>query len=228
MESLFSRQIKYIFDRPVTERHWFWDLDYDPEEEDLFKGEDHVTAFLFLEKLCQKPGETLSPYSDNQVAQGLDFIFNNSLSNLCFGMRDAKVDLERKVEAFGSLRQLFFEVFEPRCKQVLSSNKQVSQGLLNGVCYMFWDVTPLAGPFSMPTKEENRALNEAVIGVMAATLKSRNPAVAESGLHGLGHAVFMTPKLALPPIDDYLKRQAGKQAEALLQYAKAARTGMIL
>jgi hypothetical protein len=227
VETLFSRQIKYIFDRPVAERHWCWDLDHNPEEEDVFNGEDSFTAFLFLEKLCQKPGETLSYFSDDQVAQGFDFIFNSSLSNLCFGFREAQVDFERKVEVFASLRQLFFGVFEPRCKPVLSAYSQIRQGKLNGVCYMFWDVTPLAGPFSTPSKVENRALNEAVIGVMVACLKSKNPALVESGLHGLGHAVFFTPNLAQPPIDAFLKTQAGKQPAALLEYAKAARTGMI-
>ena len=61
---------------------------------------------------------------------------------------------------------------------------------------------------------------------MQQCLNLSNPACVESGLHGLGHLVFDLPDLTIPIIDKYLEDHQGLN-NALVNYAKAARTGMI-
>lgn len=105
------------------------------------------------------------------------------------------------------------------------SNDQIGQGL-NFICYMFWDVTPLSVWSGFP-KIEKRGYDEAMIAVMAQCLTLDNPACVESALHGLGHAVTILSKIAIPVIDEFLKKHKNK-GRILLNYAEMARTGMIL
>ena len=61
---------------------------------------------------------------------------------------------------------------------------------------------------------------------MQKSLQLRNVACIESGLHGLGHMVFENPKVAQPIIEDFLRKRKDLP-EGLLNYARAAQTGMI-
>ncbi|NJL77150.1 MAG: hypothetical protein HC892_21175 [Saprospiraceae bacterium] len=67
----------------------------------------------------------------------------------------------------------------------------------------------------------------AIASVMESCLYLDNPSCIESGLHGLGHMAAFNPKIAVPIIDRFLKN-AKKLDSQLLNYAKSARTGMIL
>ena len=67
----------------------------------------------------------------------------------------------------------------------------------------------------------------AIASVMEDCLQLDNPACVESGLHGLGHLATFLPDIAVPIIDGYLKNRK-KKPKALVEYAKMARTGMIL
>jgi hypothetical protein len=74
---------------------------------------------------------------------------------------------------------------------------------------------------------ETSGYYEAIANVMSRCLELSNPACVESGLHGLGHLATFQSAIAVPIIDSYLKNRK-KQPEALVNYAKMARTGMIL
>ena len=74
---------------------------------------------------------------------------------------------------------------------------------------------------------ETRGYYEAIAYVMQECLRLDNPACGESGLHGLGHLVPFLPDIAVPIIDRDLKHKKNPD-ENLVQYAQAARTGMIL
>lgn len=220
----YQQQLRFVFDRPVTEPAWYWQGS--DEEADPFEGEDPLTAFEFIEALCEAPGKHLAAYSDDQLGQGLNFIFNNSCSNLTHGFKVAPVSFERKEAALRSLFHLFRDVMAVRCTPQQAAGRQEKSTPLNGICYMFWDVTPLSGQWSEVTKAERRACYEAVAWVMQQCLSSPNVAVVESGLHGLGHMAFEYPGVAIPIIDAYLDRNKGRQ-DTLTNYARAARTGMI-
>ena len=225
MNHHYNQQLLYVFNRPVEPPAWYWQP---REEEDPFgEEEDPLTAFLFYENLCKQPGTDLAPYSDAQVGLGLTYLFDGAVCNLTHGFKAAPVDSERKVTALRALATLFKEVFTPRCSPVLAACSQEKSSPLSYICYMFWDVTPLSGYWSDASKIERRAYYEAVAWVMEQCLASRNPAVVESGLHGLGHMAFEYPAIAVPIIDNYLNIN-NKRQDALANYARAARTGMIL
>lgn len=221
----FSAQIEYVFQRPVREQAWYWEIQEEGDD-DVFNADDPLTAFEFIEQLCQNPGIILKPYTDDQVGLGLEFIFNNACSNLTHSFKAAAVEHHRKVEALRSLSKLFKEVLEPRCASETQAGSNIKAGVLPSICYMFWDVCPLSGHWSDVSKAERRDYYEAVAEVMAKCLKSSNLACVESGLHGLGHMVAEYPVVAEPILDQYLKN-SGKIPSAVLNYAKAARTGNI-
>lgn len=281
MITLYSRQINHIFNRPITQPEWYWS---DHWEEGVFE-ENPLSAFTFIETLLLNVQADLSPYSNDQIALGLDYVFNNSISNVSCGFKEAAVPFERKEAALRSLFSLFRDVFNPRCEAKTSAHSQETQSRLNSVCYMFWDVCPwstwldlgnvpgLATSFlaelsdeflenmglppeslDMMRKQiaeakanpqppvdimeymesqhknmgaETKGYYEAIADVMQRCLELSNPACVESGLHGLGHLAAFQPKIAVPIIDEYLKNGKNR-SEALVDYAKSARTGMIL
>lgn len=220
-ESHYQRQLNYIFNRPTTEPAWYWSECW---EEGVF--DDPMQGFTFMESLLAKPKTDLEPFSDDQIGQGLNFIFNNSCSNLSHDFKDAAVLFERREKVLRSLFNLFKDVLDVRCEHKTAAFSQEKSSYLNGICYMFWDVTPLSVWSGFP-KIEKRGYDEAMIAVMAQCLTLDNPACVESALHGLGHAVTILPKMAIPVIDEFLKKHKNK-GRILLNYAEMARTGMIL
>jgi hypothetical protein len=139
---LFQLQLRFVFDRPFTEPAWYWQAH--DEEADPFNGEDPMTAFAFIETLCENPGHHLAPYSDNQVGQGLSYIFSGDCSNIAHSFRSAKVDYKRKAAVLRTLFHLFRDVFAPRCPRQISAGSQEKLRPLAYICYMFWDVCPLS------------------------------------------------------------------------------------
>ena len=142
MSNLFTQQLDYTFNRPVTDPAWYWQSR--EEEADPFHGEDPLTAFEFIEALCENPGQRLAAYSDDQVGQGLTFIFSGDCSNLAHGFKSAAVSYERRAAALRTLFHLFRDVFAPRCKPQLGARSQEKSSPLSFICYMFWDVSPLS------------------------------------------------------------------------------------
>ncbi|MEO6037739.1 MAG: hypothetical protein ABIQ93_04940 [Saprospiraceae bacterium] len=285
MKTSYQKQLHYIFDRPVTEKPWYWSPR--EEEEPVFEESNPLEAFEFIERLCLTAKTDLVPFSDDQVGVGLDFVFN--YSGLASDFKQASVSFERREQAIRSLAVLFRELLDPRCKPQTSAYSKEIDSELNNFCYMFWDVCPWSNWFdyakidkegyddllewsleNLPaadsddpilaqsraflkklrpestakkkTAEEvvagyqqqfskldaaTRGYYEAIAYVMQECLQMSNPACVESGLHGLGHMVPFLPDIALPIIDQYLKNKKNTK-EHLVQYAQAARTGMIL
>ena len=221
----YSQQLRFVFDRPVTKPEWYWSIEI-YEEEDPFDGENDLVALEFIEQLCKQPKKDLAPYSDEQVGNGLNFIFSDSCSNLSFGIKNADVPFERQLKALRGLSNLYAEVFEPRCPAVLSASSNDPITPMTFICYMFWDICPLSVPGQNTSREDRLAYYQAIAEVMQKSLQLRNVACIESGLHGLGHLVFETPKVAQPIIEDFLRKRKDLP-EALLNYARAAQTGMI-
>lgn len=277
----YQQQLTYIFDRPISKPEWYWDIN---EYTDLF--DPPLATFVFLEKLLSNIKTDLEPYSNDQIAHGLNYIFNNSCSDLSHYFKEAPVKPKRKVKALTSIFNLYRDVFEPRCSKILLANSREPAPELESVCYMFWDVTPLSTwlqmkpgqipepnpelmkkfmeldpsnedyqqqmealmaeftPTMMPSPEEQTQLlnsmdrqyqsmdtttkeyYKAIAKVMRKGLRLNNPICQESCLHGLGHLATFQPDLAGPIIDNFLSNGRDKSAQ-LVEYAQAARRGMI-
>jgi hypothetical protein len=159
----------------------------------------------------------MADYSPWQVATGVYFIFNNSLSNFAFALKSPARPLQHRVAVVAGLRQVFDRVFERHCEEGLGHLDQ-ADNTLNKVCYMFWDVTPIMR-LGVPE------ISAECLGVMRHCLKSRNAALIESALHGLGHSASAFPE-AMEAIDEYMRGSFTKTPE-LLAYAGRARLGLI-
>jgi hypothetical protein len=224
MTTRYQQQLDFVFQRPITNPAWYWSHD-ETIENPFGEEEDAMRAFLFYQQLCRQPGRDLANYTDAQLGQGLTYLFDGSVSNIVFGFKAADVSVEEKAAALRSLSVLFKEVFVPRCPPVLSAFSQEPISPMKYICYMFWDVTPLS-QWPAITKADRRTYYDAIAWVMEQCLYMPNPAVVESGLHGLGHMVFDYPAVATPIIDAYLAKNKKSEGH-LMNYARSARTGMI-
>ncbi|MDZ7879662.1 MAG: hypothetical protein U5L45_18435 [Saprospiraceae bacterium] len=226
-ETLFQRQLDYIFDRPTTtEPAWYFTEFWQKSDEAIFPYDNHEVVFAFMENLLKNAGKYLEIYSNDQIGLGFNYIFNNSCSNMTHDIREADVPFDRKISLLENLFSLFKEVFNERCLTETSAYAAVLSPPLNNICYMFWDVTPLSYWGNIP-KTERKDYYEAIAMVMQRCLSLKNPACVESGLHGLGHMVSEQPNIAVPIIDAFLAKPKNPSSK-IIKYAKQARTGMIL
>ncbi len=279
MTSNYQEQLAYFFDRHVTEKPWYWSI----QEASVFDASDTLASFAFIEQFCLTAKTGLTPFSDDQIGVGLNYIFNHS--QMVHDFKNADAPFKRREKALRSLFFIFRDVLDPRCDHELGHKSKVRQSKLNDFCYMFWDVSPLSTWIKFDNSEqiglsfmaslteedlermqlpedvlarlrqqktqskveimtpeaiaanthqqyqnmdaETRGYYEAIADVMHNCLGLGNPACVESGLHGLGHTAFFLPDIAVPIIDAYLKNKKNRNKD-LVNYAKGARTGMIL
>jgi hypothetical protein len=83
----FEDWLRYVFDRPVPEDSrdaWYW---HDDNAAWNYRA-DPATVVRYLGQLFEGAAILLQPYSDGQVAQGLDYLINNSLSDYMFPLMD--------------------------------------------------------------------------------------------------------------------------------------------
>lgn len=178
-----------------------------------YKDQDAVEFFI---RLMQDLPELLKVYDIWQIHFGLEYLFNGSMSNFMYSLRDGGAPLERRIEAIQSIKMIYRHVFEPMCEPKLGHLSEEGNQL-NTFCYMLWDATPLNYCERNPNKEE---IYQACIEVMEAALQSNNLACVESGLHGLGHTTPYYPKCS-EIINNFLK--SGKCTDKhVLSYAKSA------
>jgi hypothetical protein len=247
----FARWLRYVFDRPVPEDSsdaWYWHDDATWES-----SAGPATVVSYLGRLFDGAAALLQPYSDGQVAQGLGYLINNSLSNYMFPLMDPDVPWGERRCAIRAMYVVFERIFDPRCSPQLSHVRTGSEPAinpLNGVCYMWWDVCPLQG-HAGPTAEEDfilateelvdpgprvdphaADLEAEILGMLERTLTLDNVACQEAALHGLGHRHHKHATQVEQIVDGYIQRRlpawpADEQGQSLRGYALAARAGRV-
>ena len=214
-EELYQVWLKSLFDHDEAKGDWRFGSDV-PE---VNTNEDQIVAFVT--RMLNRYESDVAPYSDWQIAMGIDFVFNNACSDYAFHIRNNPVPLEQRIAAIEAIKTLYAQCFEPRCEPALGHLAEDGNPL-NDICYMFWDTSPLGYCEDCPDKA---ALYKATTGVMEYALGMDNVACVESGLHGLGH---LAPYY--PPARDIIKRflrQSSDADQSILEYAEAAREGCI-
>ena len=217
MSSRYHEWLQYVFDRPVTPNGWYFDVECSP-----FEAENAELAELIVFTL-ENCGRDFSAYSDAQLRYGLDYIFNNSCSDVVFSLMDDAVPCARRLRAIASISNLYRDCFAPRCAPVLGHTSQPGANPLNDVCYMLWDVSPLS---YWERSKDKQTFYRAIFDVIEETLTSENPACVESGLHGLGHICLYDNVRAVKIINTYLRRNVFVSA-GLREYAQKARVGNV-
>jgi hypothetical protein len=164
----------------------------------------------------------LAGFSDWQLGLGIDYIFNNTCSDLSFFLRDGPSSIEDRVAAIRALKVFFERCLNVRCEKSLGHLSQAGNKL-NYFCYMVWDITPLTYCEESGNKNEIYA---AVAEVMEFSLTLDNIACIEGGLHGLGHLEPYYERA--PEIVRKFIHCSGCKDQRLIEYAKAAEHGNVL
>jgi hypothetical protein len=248
----FEEWVNYAFDHPVPQKDseaWYWQL----ETDDWSPYEDPRTTVCYLTQLFDAAPRMLQPFSDAQIAQGLMFLINNSLSDHMFPLMDPSVPWPERRGCIRSMYVVFEQVFAPRCSPLLLhvlTEHEPTINPLNGVCYMWWDVCPLRGnpgPSASehlvldteevvdkgPTVDPFAAeLEDEILEVLRQTLGLDSIACQEGALHGLGHRAYRHPERIRAIVDEFLSRRypgwpEGALDEALRGYALAAGQGRV-
>ncbi|NET33786.1 MAG: hypothetical protein F6K19_17480 [Cyanothece sp. SIO1E1] len=219
METIISNSyahfLKFLFENQESTEDWRLDLCL--EEPQISKRE----LVKYLIQLFENYETDAAHYSNSQIAGGIEFIFSNSSSDWVYALREGPAPLEDKLRAIQGLKNIFSQCFEQRCVSSLGHYDEEGNPL-NDICYMLWDITPLAYCGGLRDKE---ALYQAIAEVMEFSLKLDNKACVESGLHGLGHLVSFYPK-ASRMIERNIRRFR-RIDPRLRSYAKYAMKGQI-
>jgi hypothetical protein len=200
----FDAWMAYLFQRPPEE----------PESEWLNRYAEHdspAAAAERIRRLFGDAGNLLRPYTDDQVAHGLDVIVNASFGGEIAALTDRRVPVRLRTTGLRAIVTLFAEVFAVR----LRGEGLPTQTPLERVCFMFWDVAALGHG------EEDTTLD-----VLEDILALDSVPCQWAALHGLGHLHFRTPEHVPAIVDRWLERHPDAP-QPLREYAAAARTGMV-
>jgi hypothetical protein len=167
---LYDEWIRNLFDRPDTEREWYRDSDIDIEA----SKEQKV---MLIDETLLRCGVDLARFTDRQVRNGLNYIFNNSISDTVYLLCQTGVTEELRINAVRQMKHLYRDCFANRCSSSLCHLSE-SSSPLNGCCYMLWDVSPLTSWKSIVLEVMEDAL---YAGLFNALYSSSN----RSGLRGL-------------------------------------------
>lgn len=217
MPPRYQEWLGYVFDRPDTPDAWYFDFELPMFEADEVEQAELI-AYTF-----EHCGRDLARFSERQVNYGLEYIFNNSCSDVVFALMSESVPVQLRLRAIEAIKTLYQECFTPRCAPVLGHLNEPGANPLNQVCYMLWDASPLSYWENRPNKE---VFYGAVVDVLEAVLESPNPACVESALHGLGHLHSSHLERVEEVVGTYLRRNVFV-APGLQQYAQRAAVGYV-
>lgn len=216
MHPRYHEWLPYVFNHPVSDPAWYFDLD----RPDFVVGPTDCVELLTL--TFRRAGTDLTGFTDAQVNQGLWFIVSPAVSDYMFPFRSTEVPVDSRVRAIESIHSLYAECFAKRCSETLGHLSEPSSDL-NPICYMFWDICPLSHSKGAPDRE---AMEDAVFSVLQKTLTIPHRACREGALHGLGEIAPTYRERIQGIIDSFLRDY--RIDEALRAYALNAKDGHIL
>lgn len=216
----FEHWLSYVFDRPVAEpgQEWYWDAAANGWDEPA------AEALQFMTRAFEGAATLLEPYSDAQLNQGLWYLADNACSSHMFALFDPSLPWADRRRGLRSLQGLYEQCFARRCTPHLGHLDEPGAGPLNPVCYMWWDILPIA---PQPGDPARAGLDREILGVMEATLGLDSIACQESALHGLGHWQSSYPRRVTEIVETFLQRR-GNLRPGLRAYALNARRGCVL
>ena len=174
---------------------------------------DYIDRMLNDEQIHQR-------FSPSQLGIGLNIVYSNCCSDLPFVYTTA-CDDQRRVAGIENLSSLYSNFFDRYCEERVAKIGSSSAGdRMAFICYMLWDI------FVLYPENGSEPMTRAAIAVMNQALRSRNESSIISALHGLGHwGMYRDEPSQL--IEQWLKKPSTSNP-VVLEYARAAKTGMIL
>jgi hypothetical protein len=216
----FDEWVIFVFDHAVDDSRleWYWDI-----EADRWDGPPALTG-AYLTQAFENSENVLGPYSESQLNQGLWYLASNACSNHMFALMDTSVPWPARQRCILSIGSLFQVCFAKRCTPHLSHLDEPGAGPLNSVCYMWWDIIPLAG---QPDDPAHKEMDQTILQVMEDALQLDSIACQESALHGLGHWHLHYPRQIEEIIQGFLQHNK-TLPEKLHRYALSALSGCVL
>lgn len=155
---------------------------------DLSVVDDEIALGISTEERVRYIGEMLTNYqtdlahfSNWQLASGMEYIFNSSISDYGIDLCEVKSNVNEHIDAILALKIFFKECYNLRCEPILS-HVTGSRNPLNNLCYMIGDVSIL-----FCCEHNIDEINAAILEVPKYILTLDNIACIESALHWLGH-----------------------------------------
>jgi hypothetical protein len=222
----FEEWTAYVFDHPVTDPAWHWDINAEH-----WNG-PAATIVAYLTQTFERADSVLLPFSDAQVYQGLNYLVSASCSSYMFALREEAVPLASRLRGIQAMVTLFETCFAKRCSPHLSHLDEAGANPLNVVCYMWWDILPMHGfTYHEPARADSAALDQALLAAIKQILQMDAIVCQESALHGLGEWYPYYPEVAEDTIAEFLGRYRGwrsrKLRPELRSYAERARIGYV-
>src|SRR3954471_13062880 len=114
MDTTLDEWVRFVFDHPVTETAWHFDIDapylrLPPER-----------AAQLIAETFERGAELLQPYTDEQLNQGFWFLICSGNSEYMFCLTDASVPWPTRRRALRAFVPLFRDVMAARCTPSLS------------------------------------------------------------------------------------------------------------
>lgn len=200
--------IEHAFDHPDSDRDWH------TRRGSGHWADDSAVKAAYMAETFDNPDRHIARFSDRQLETALWFILTQGYFDEAL---EGGAPLENRIKLVRSTENLFRKLFAVRCHGVdFGGNKPLYR-----ICYMFWEILPLANRSAEP--DEGR-LAEEKMTVMEGLLDCDEPMCQYSALHGLGHAQADLPERVGAAVDRYLARHPEPDFE-LRNYALAARKG---
>jgi hypothetical protein len=132
----FDEWIVFIFDHPVTDPAWHWEIDMGWPEI------DNRTMTAYLTRLFENGPAVLAAYTDAQINQGLGLVVSGTCSDCMRALCDKTVPLEERVCCIHAIETLYRDLFAVRCNDFQPDNRD-AENPLNGIGYIWWDIAPI-------------------------------------------------------------------------------------
>jgi len=172
---------------------------------------DHIDQALADPEIHQR-------YSPLQIGIGLQLIYSNCCSDLCFCYVSAGDDA-RRVQGIRQMKELYRNYFARYCDKPIQQVGNFGEGWLDYTCYMLWDI------FVLYPGKASPAMTAAGLEVMSDALTLTNDNCLVSALHGLGHWGLDVTEART--ILKRWRRRPTTTNEEVLRYAAQAETGCI-
>ena len=202
----FDDFVRLVFDHEDPE--WMWG------EHEVWKLEDDPANVVdCLSRVFEDTGVVYPRFTSEQVAVGVNYLINPSMSNMAFCLLDASVSLADRLRSLRSIEPLYAKFFAKVLPNEFTNGSSKSRA--SNVCYMFWDVIPFHGRTTNPyTKDDSDVVarwdehlqtERTCIDVLEETLAIEHLACQEGALHGLGHWQSHDPARIAGIVDEYLE-----------------------
>lgn len=158
------------------------------------------------------------PFSEDEIAASLEFIFSPGSSDLVFFVVGDSIEMRTTFLFVDSIVELYKGYLSSRLGSFLLKNDSA----LSYFFYSVWDVIPIRQVYSESSRQ--KIVDDYVIDALEKILSIGNVACVESALHGLGHWYYTNPL----KVKRIIKKHLSHLPKPLVEYAKKAMSGDVL